>query len=247
MILKDNHFFLTSAADVKELVQPLTSLGITYFSYGRHYNDGGRIWLCNAPHIVVNYYKNKLYRMGNTENHPSHYQAQTVLWSTLPKQKVFEISKQLNVDNGLFTIRPEKDYCEFFGFATTRDNYQIINTYLTHIDVLYRYETFFKEKAMKLIHRAEENKIMLPFYDNTIPTVKSINSNFDMKVKSSRLLSQRQYACAELLLQGKTIKEIAKELTLSPRTVETYLNNLKSKFHCENKASLIVKLMKVLA
>ncbi|HAT8226499.1 TPA: LuxR family transcriptional regulator, partial [Legionella pneumophila] len=56
------------------------------------------------------------------------------------------------------------------------------------------------------------------------------------------LLSPRQKDCAKLLLQGMSYKEIGKILQLSTRTVETHVNQLKTKLECDNKAELIIQL-----
>lgn len=242
-MLRNDHIFLTSAPEIRELAKPLLSLGITYFSYGYHHHDGGRVWLCNAPENVENYYLEKKYLIGNTESHPRNYSAQTVLWSTLPNQKVFEFAREFGIAHGIFIIEPKKNFCEFFAFATTPDNHHIINTYLTNMDYLKRFGEFFKEKAHTIIREADQNKLFLPYHENKISKVENINSDF-LITRSHNFpkLTQRQRSCALLLVQGKTIKEIAVKFNLSPRTVETYINNLKSKLNCANKTELILKL-----
>lgn len=56
-------------------------------------------------------------------------------------------------------------------------------------------------------------------------------------------LSARQIQCAQLLTRGKTAKEIAKILGLSPRTVEHYLEIIKSKLKVTSKSELIEKII----
>ena len=52
-------------------------------------------------------------------------------------------------------------------------------------------------------------------------------------------LTPREYDCLKVLQEGKTIKEIARDMQLSPRTVEFYLKNLKVKFGCKSKTELL--------
>lgn len=54
-------------------------------------------------------------------------------------------------------------------------------------------------------------------------------------------LSKQQALCLFYVLRGKTNKVIAQILKLSPRTVEAYLDNIKHKMGCINKANLIEK------
>ena len=54
-------------------------------------------------------------------------------------------------------------------------------------------------------------------------------------------LSQREEQCLFYLVYGKTAKMIGKILGLSPRTVEHYIDNIKSKFGCNTKMELIDK------
>ena len=58
-------------------------------------------------------------------------------------------------------------------------------------------------------------------------------------------LSRREEECLYYLLRNHTAKEIAKALGLSHRTVESYLNNLKDKFNCVNKTTLIIKALEL--
>ncbi len=52
-------------------------------------------------------------------------------------------------------------------------------------------------------------------------------------------LSGREYTVLQLLVAGKSIKEIAGELSLSPKTVSTYHTRIWAKLHVRNNADLI--------
>lgn len=52
-------------------------------------------------------------------------------------------------------------------------------------------------------------------------------------------LSEKERACLHHLCQGMTVKMIAKQLGISPKTVETYLERSKIKTNCHNKTELM--------
>lgn len=70
-------------------------------------------------------------------------------------------------------------------------------------------------------------------------------SNYIGKEINNNYLSKREISCANLLLSGMTYKEIAIQLNLSYRTIETYIENLKQKLHCRNKTELVLKLTEI--
>ena len=51
--------------------------------------------------------------------------------------------------------------------------------------------------------------------------------------------TRREAECMVLLLKGKTINSVADILELSPRTVEYYIKNMKSKIGCRTKFELV--------
>ncbi len=237
--------YLGLSRDVKELAAPLNDLKISYFTFTRIEKSGGRIYLSNTPETLQMYFQGEYYRVGNVEGDPSKYKSQVVMWDTLPNQYIYnEIPRAHNIDHGLFLIDPHEGYCDFYGLATQKGNDRIINTYLSHMEELKNFAKSFPERAEKLIRTADENKIILPFN----PHVNDDDFNQShWSYESQRVaLSQRQFEIAGLLLKGNTVKEIAKVLQLSPRTVESYINNLKDKLNCSNKTALIMALVNIL-
>lgn len=56
---------------------------------------------------------------------------------------------------------------------------------------------------------------------------------------SGTYFTKREADCMFLLLKGKTINSVASILNLSPRTVEYYIKNMKSKLGCRTKFELV--------
>lgn len=86
-------------------------------------------------------------------------------------------------------------------------------------------------------------------FDNTIVSIKKLVDNLSQVENKGKftffyqgnkfVLSFRQMQCITLTLQGKTSKQIAQYLALSPKTVESHLAVVKVKFNCENKSKII--------
>ncbi len=56
-------------------------------------------------------------------------------------------------------------------------------------------------------------------------------------------LTNKETDCLYYLIQGKSAKQIGKELALSPRTIEFYLNNAKNKAGCKSNSEIIIQVM----
>lgn len=79
---------------------------------------------------------------------------------------------------------------------------------------------------------------MLPqVWKEPIPEANMATSLGSHKVE----LTDRQTDCLLYLVKGMTIKEIAKELNLAPKTIEHYLTTVKTKLNCHSRSSLITR------
>lgn len=66
-----------------------------------------------------------------------------------------------------------------------------------------------------------------------------------VKPSANDQLTKRQLDCLYHLVKGMTMKQIARTLALSPKTVEHYLHAIKIKLNCKNRADLIEKALKL--
>lgn len=68
----------------------------------------------------------------------------------------------------------------------------------------------------------------------------SLTTNFLAKIEDPKI-SKRQLDCLYYLVQGMTMKEIAKKLDISHRTVEKHINDIKPKLNCTSRSEMISK------
>ena len=128
-----------------------------------------------------------------------------------------------------------------------------MSKYLTRLDLLEKFISYFRVRAADLIHQASKNKIFIPNKFDMAPA-SSIGTacGFDsagflkaLQLESQHsLLSMREMQCGKLLLKGYSIKMIGQELKLSPRTIEGYIFNIKQKLKVFTKGELIKALDK---
>ncbi len=91
--------------------------------------------------------------------------------------------------------------------------------------------------------------VKCPVYDNNkkVIGVSGIGLNTSFILPESRhtnidnSITTKQSECLQYLIQGKTAKEIAKILQISPRTIEHRIEALKIKFSCNKISELVYK------
>jgi len=65
-------------------------------------------------------------------------------------------------------------------------------------------------------------------------------STLDEKAPTGEALSEREREVLELIVEGKTNKEIAEALVITENTVKTYLSNILAKLHLQNRIQAAV-------
>ncbi len=60
-----------------------------------------------------------------------------------------------------------------------------------------------------------------------------------IRLYNDNLLTSREIKCLSLLSIGKSAKEIARILEISPRTIETHVLNIKKKLNLNTKSQIV--------
>ncbi|WP_414944246.1 helix-turn-helix domain-containing protein [Amycolatopsis sp. cmx-11-32] len=74
--------------------------------------------------------------------------------------------------------------------------------------------------------------------------VQVIEKNSDVRAARQRSLTDRECRVAELLIQGKTNRQIARELTISERTVKNHLHSVFVKLEVKDRTQAVITLMR---
>jgi DNA-binding NarL/FixJ family response regulator len=90
----------------------------------------------------------------------------------------------------------------------------------------------------KAIHQVMKDKIFLSEAMTDRMLCRSVGSDNYSDKSPIETLSDRELEVFELIGQGETTRNIAEKLHLSPKTVETYRENIKDKLNLENATEL---------
>lgn len=242
MIISDKHLFLTASSEMQEIIKPLEKFNINYFTYNKNYVDGTRIRLTtHAAHLKA-FLENEFYKIGNIDARPELYLNQAMLFSSLKNQFMVEwIRENFQIGDGIYIVRTDESYTEFFCFAAPLNTPGMLNFYLNNLDFLQKFCDYFKEQGRALIERAEKNKLIHEYNDTTIESFEKVDIDSLLTPRTEKL-TPRELDVALWLMQGRRAKEIAQLLHLSYRTVEQYIAVLKNKYKARNIVELVIKI-----
>lgn len=244
-----NHHSIINAPQIGEICAPFFQKhNLNYFLYGKIYFNGTVNFLCSHENVNKFHFDNQytvtvppqfITKNKNTGYFlilPTHYDAIIHAYRSF-----FNIGHMI----GLNTYH--KDHIEMAYFGAPANNDHAVNFYLNNLDILERFNLDFKERTKILINESEKNKIIIP--KNMRTDLDNFSSSYDPEtpLKKYKLngiykdvyLTQRELDTIREIAKGNTAKEAAQNLQLSPRTVESYINNIKLKLDLHKTTQII--------
>lgn len=235
--------FQNLSVNVKQICDAWCDFGIHLFSYRKTFHDGSRINVSNDPHWLRDYYLLDLYRSSLFELPIESYETGFSLWPQSSALPVFLHGREYyNSDHGITYVKKHADYCEFFIFGAHKDNAKMVNVYINNLDFIKNFAENFVERAEPFITAVEYLPIQFRLPNNT--TMNCVYSSAEKNISPFLpALSPREKMCIKEMLAGKTAKMIARELQLSFRTIEFYIDNIKRKTGCRTRFELTQKFL----
>ena len=189
---------------------------------------------------------------------PTKNQLVPLLWPTTPNSPITYALQGHGLWHGITFCKIHKDHLELWGFIGDLESAGLLDLYIRNQDTLLKFIHFFKINAADIIKCAEEDEHNIGFIKCTkflpreLPNqAETISTNAfleELRKKSKHLhkvkpeftyLTPREQECLEYLAQGDTAKEIARNLELSPYTVETHLKAIKCKTGFHSRSQLV--------
>lgn len=261
MLLSSNHELLRFRDEVTQICRPLfDNTAISYFEYARYFKDGRFFELNTNADITLRYVNEKCYpdaaEIGlNTTPFIFMTQALPLPRATRGVEEKYrnniKIFEAENVRHRVYSNFSEKDYFDVCGFGTNIEDSLAVELFCNNFDFLDRFRRYFIIEADKLIQEQTLHCIQLPITrpeividEQQILNDRKLTTIQDVPLKQSCIisgvkLSPREYSTLEHLAHGKSAKEIARELSISEKTVRTYIERLKQKLNCYSKSQII--------
>ncbi len=194
----------------------------------------------------------------------NHYHYHLYTGSQYKDNKVLNLLFESNRWNSIDLYNKGHNCIDILHFSGTRENTGIINFFINNLPLLRYYFKHFQiqfedtiDMAVKHKHYISIEEMSNSHNDIINPNLFSSNScSVDQEKKLMNLIpsldkitltindkkvriSNREYCCLLFLTKGKSMKEIAQSLDLSPRTIECYIQNIKIKTGLSFKSELI--------
>ncbi len=252
--------------EVSSICHPLfKKTPLSYFSYARMYDSGEMMFFNTHPVLADRLFSTGCYATLEELNILNSFGIKTTLMSpSLPLPLGAESSKEkynrmnllaaeLSLYYGFFVVDRGLGYYRICGFGTNVDKNSMVNFYLNAFPLLERFIRYFEYHARDLIESysksdlisldnyhqkiivnayADEASLEIPQLDFSLN--QGGNSNHGIKGFTSR-----EQECLKLIAQGFTMKNTARQLAISHRTVEQHLRNIKDKFGVNTKNQLV--------
>lgn len=233
--------------------------GINYFTYHKIDHAGKYTVLVDRPNWAEHYVSNQIYLNDPYLRHFSVYKSGICLiesnGSEEYKETVREEGKKvLDIDLGVLLIQKNENSVEFFGFAANKATSALERIYLNHPRLLRSFAIHFKKELGHILTGMQSDASSLVTLkgqdflckqpicpDITSSTCLAYYRDLGMKyeVEKAEKLTPRERQCLKLLIQDKSAKETGVILGLSPRTVESYFENIKNKMSTWSKQEIL--------
>jgi len=244
-ITNESAFLYTQAVrpQIIDICDPLKCFNMKNFGYLKIFTNSAYLRLGSTP---LEYQKRflKIPTLTKTLEEPAHQCTKSTdtyfIWPTkITKDPIISLAHEYNIWHGVTIYYKNFDHIELFSFSFDCSHDDKTNFFINNVECLTQFSQYFKLKARHLINCSDQRRLAmfkdgldLKMFDD--PTL-SQEKNQEKPIK----FSKQENNCIKFLAQGRTMKEVGRILNLSPRTVESYIRNIKNKTGLNYKSQIV--------
>lgn len=241
------------------------TLGFTFFEYTKVYYNAKYFTLNTSNEFSKYYFENIKTEsfVGCAENidWENYHQQEAQInigFSFFPDKPISKSGKALldfNHWGGITFHRAHIDHCECWHFVLDKNSENKNNILLKYSHIIKDFIIYFNHQFDNIINNNHSEKLAVYNDGLILPDIYHFHEqskklrdlqekislyNLRIRINGRDLkLSKREVECLNLLANGNNTKEVARILSISPRTVETYIHAIKSKSGLRFKNALI--------
>ena len=251
-----DHVLVSQYDHVKVICAPLKQIWIDGFFFMRIFPDGTFVYLSTnllwTEDYLTSYYLEK-YAKQSISDHV-FMQRNISIWSMNIDSEVWQEGFQyFGVKDGLSITCPQNKWRDVFSFYVEKDNSITTTDLINLLDVLKKFSEYFLEKAANIIAAGYKARLVIPrkyvsklpekenrFKQASLKLFNQLSDDMgDINYAGFKNLSERECDCIRYAAQGYSGELIAKKLSLSKRTVESYITSARDKTSCKNLTELV--------
>ncbi len=232
--------------ELRNFLIPMKKFGVSLLFYQKIYPDTSVSVLCSEPGLYMDYVMHKFYKRAFCDS-IEKYTTCRIFWEDIGFPEWSQLlKKKYYCPSGILMLNKHKNYCDFFffGFSSSRSTVRILC--LNDLHILEQFIDDFKNIAESPIREAYKQRIIYKNPKDTTILVKRKLLNKRIHICKPLVqytnilnLSRREKQCLEYIALGYSAKRIAKEISLSHRTVEKHIEHIKYKMNCKKQTELI--------
>lgn len=257
----DRQLFTRVGEDVRAIARPLADHGIMHFSHLRRWLDGSYSLLTSDPAFSVEFIRRQFYKTvfgGKVDEYRSGMVFMTDIESHIHMIQKASI-EVCGFRTDLMVSDATPRHVDFFWFGTARSKPLMHSFYLNRMDLIKAFISYFKEAGSGLLSQIYRHRLFNDEPSGEIDILRSgqlyQNPSADQdrgvsliraSIDSNSLahhMTPKELTCVVALCEGLSVKEIARQQNVSPRTIEKHIANIREKTGCDTTLKLVIKFL----
>jgi DNA-binding CsgD family transcriptional regulator len=242
MIIQNDHPTLQLKEKIQEVTNTfLQQKNLNYFQYLRCFSNGN-VSLLTTNTGAVEYFsqiKNEPVIFSSYREEHENCGTYWFLWDEeLPETPVTIAREKFGLHHGITLVRRHKDYYDMIAVALPEPQSNAGSFYLNKLKPIEHFIHFFDKEYKDLLDIATKNPIVLPKPYRDVNYQKLCLPDGRLPITGlygETYLTAQELSCLRLRCAGLSTKQVAQTLSLSPRTVETYIHRIQTRTGYTNK------------